>query len=213
MNREPLSRQRIIDTAMRLVDAEGLSAFTMRRLAEELGVEGASLYKHIPSKASVLIGMLQTMSSEVAPVYPDSPTWRDRLQVGMSAFREEGLRHPQVFVLALRPWEGINSQRREDDMRAMLDAGFTPEQAAFAFRALLSYVTGFVARETSYITRDPEEVREVREQAVFSAATFPNSLAASQLLAQPRLDEVFEFGLNSLLDGIESQVRSKGSRD
>jgi AcrR family transcriptional regulator len=213
MNREPLSRQRIIDTAMRLVDAEGLPAFTMRRLAEELGVEGASLYKHIPSKASVLIGMLQTMSSEVAPVYPASPTWRDRLRVGMSTFRAEGLRHPQVFVLALRPWEGINSQRREDDMRAMLEAGFTPEEAAFAFRALLSYVTGFVARETSYITRDPEEVREVHEQAIHSTATFPHSVAASQLLAQPRLDEAFEFGLNALLDGIESQVRSTGSRD
>ncbi len=213
MNREPLSRQRIIDTAMRLVDAEGLSAFTMRRLAEELGVEGASLYKHIPSKASVLIAMLQAMSSEVAPVYPASPTWRDRLKVGMSAFRDEGLRHPQVFVLALRPWEGINSQRREDDMRAMLEAGFTPEQAAFAFRALLSYVTGFVARETSYITRDPDEVREAHDEAVHSAPAFPYSLAASQLLAQPRLDEVFEFGLNALLDGIESQVRNTGIRD
>ena len=51
--REPLSRQRILEAAVRLVDAEGLNALTMRRLASELGVEGASLYKHIPNKAAL----------------------------------------------------------------------------------------------------------------------------------------------------------------
>jgi AcrR family transcriptional regulator len=213
MNREPLSRQRIIDTAIRLVDAHGLEALTMRRLAEELGVEGSSLYKHIPNKASVLVGMLRTIFTEVEPAYPANPSWRDRLQAGMRGFREDGLRHPRVFALALRPWESINSERQELDLQAMTAAGLTEQQAAFSFRALASYVTGFVARESAYATRDPAEVREEEEEAQLTAAFFPHSRAGMRILSGHRLDEAFEFGLQSMLDGIELQLRKKAAQD
>ncbi|HLF78148.1 MAG TPA: TetR/AcrR family transcriptional regulator C-terminal domain-containing protein [Dehalococcoidia bacterium] len=206
MNREPLSRQRIIDAAIRLVDAEGLEAFTMRRLADELDVEGASLYKHIPNKAAVLVGMLRTIFTEVEPVYPPHPSWRDRLLAGMRGFREDCLRHPRIFTLAMRPWESINSQRMEEDLAAMRATGFSEEQAAYAFRVLASYVTGFVARESAYMTRDPQEVREEEEEAQQTAAHFPHSRASTRILSARRLDAAFVFGLNAMLDGIELQV-------
>jgi TetR/AcrR family tetracycline transcriptional repressor len=189
------------------VDAEGLEAFTMRRVADQLGVEGASLYKHIPNKASVLVGMLRTIFTEVEPVYPPHPSWRDRLQAGMKGFREDGLRHPRIFGLAMRPWESINSERMEEDLHTMMEAGFREEEAAYAFRVLASYVTGFVARESAYITRDPNEVREEEEEAKLTAADFPHSRASTRILSAHRLDEAFLFGLNALLDGIELQVK------
>jgi AcrR family transcriptional regulator len=207
VNREPLSKQRIVDTAIRLVDHHGLEALTMRRLAEELGVEGASLYKHIANKAELVVGMLQTIAAEATPVYPDFPTWRDRLRIGMSDFREEGLRHPRVFALAQRPWRGVNSERREEDMRVMLAAGFTPEQAAYAFRVLITYVIGFVARETAALTWDPEELRQAQDLSMQIESAHPLSAAASRLLAGGRQDSAFEFGLTAMLDGIEQQVR------
>lgn len=209
MNREPLSRQRIIDTAIRLVDGEGLEAFTMRRLADELGVEGASLYKHIPNKASVLVGMLRTIFTEIEPIYPPHPSWRDRLLAGMRGFREDCLRHPRIFTLAMRPWESINSRRMEEDLAAMRDAGFSAEEAAYAFRALASYVTGFAVRESAYMTRDPQEVREEEEEAQRTAADFPHSRTGTRILSGHRQDTAFLFGLNALLDGIEIQVKQE----
>jgi hypothetical protein len=151
--------------------------------------------------------MLRTIFTEVEPVYPPHPSWRDRLWAGMRGFREDGLRHPRVFALALRPWESINSERRERDMEAMIGAGFTPEQAAYAFRALISYVSGFVARESAYLTRDPSEVKEEEEEARLTAASFPLSRAADRLMSAHRQDEAFTLGLEAMLDGIELQVK------
>src|SRR5688572_16925447 len=92
VTREPLSRQRILDAAVKLVDAEGLNALTMRRLAGELGVEGASLYKHIPNKAALHFGMMRTIFQEMNPDYPkDEADWQGRLRAGMRSFRQLGL--------------------------------------------------------------------------------------------------------------------------
>src|SRR5450759_539880 len=63
--REPLSRERVLATAMRLADAEGLAAVTMRRVAAELGVEAMSLYFHLPGKASIIDGLAEAIIAEI----------------------------------------------------------------------------------------------------------------------------------------------------
>lgn len=210
--REPLSRQRILDAAVRLVDAEGLGALTMRRLASELGVEGASLYKHIPNKAALLFGMMRTIFQEMNPDYPaDEADWQGRLRAGMRSFRELGLRHPRVFALLNRPWEA-NTPRVESELASMILAGFSTKQAAFSLRMLASFVIGFVIWETSSIVRDPEEIRDIdTESDMFRfPEQYPNAIAARPYTNGPGKDEAFEFGLTAGIEGIAQLVKGEG---
>lgn len=210
--REPLSRQRILEAAVKLVDAEGLNALTMRRLASELGVEGASLYKHIPNKAALLFGMMRTIFEEMDPDYPKDPLdWQGRLRAGMRSFRQLGLNHPRVFALLNRPWEA-NTPRVESELASMILAGFEVKQAAFALRMLASFVVGFVIWETSSLVRDPEELRDMEEESdVFRFPDlYPHTIAARPYMKGPGMDEAFEFGLTAAIEGIAQLVKGDG---
>jgi AcrR family transcriptional regulator len=91
--RHALTRRRILDTALQLVDSEGLRALSMRRLGAALGVEAMSLYHHFPSKGELLDGLVATVLSEV-PLPEATPTgWEDAVRYGFGAFRRI-LRHP-----------------------------------------------------------------------------------------------------------------------
>jgi len=209
--REPLSRQRILDAAVKLVDAEGLNALTMRRLAGKLGVEGASLYKHIPNKAALHYGMMRTIFQEMNPDYPkDEKDWQGRLRAGMRSFRQLGLAHPRVFALLNRPWEA-NTPRVESELASMILAGFDIKQAAFSLRLLSSFVIGFVIWETSSIVRDPEELRdmEVESETARFPEKYPNTLAARPYMTGPGMDEAFEFGLTAAIEGVTAMVKGE----
>jgi AcrR family transcriptional regulator len=210
--REPLSRQRILDAAVRLVDAEGLNALTMRRLAAELGVEGASLYKHIPNKAALNFGMMRTIFQEMNPDYPrDELDWQGRLRAGMHSFRQLGLRHPRVFALLNRPWEA-NTLRVESELGSMIKSGFTTRQAAYSLRLLASFVVGFVIWETSSLVRDPAEQRDIEEESESYRFPdqYPYTISARPFTSGPGKDEAFEFGLNAAITGIAELVRGDG---
>ncbi len=210
--REPLSRPRILEAALKLVDAEGLDALTMRRLAKDLSVEGASLYKHIPSKAALLFGMIETMFVEMDPDYPADPSdWQGRLRAGMRAFRDLGLQHPRVFVLLTRPWQS-NPKRVESELSCMLAAGLTQQQAAYGFRLLTSFVVGFVIWETSGIVRDPEELLDMQVESEVARAPdlYPNTITLQPFMTGPNLSEAFEFGLTAAIAGIKAMVEGDG---
>jgi AcrR family transcriptional regulator len=64
LRREPLTRERIIEAAMRLMDKEGLEAVTMRRIGRELGVEAMSLYNHVADKEDILSGVVEAVMGE-----------------------------------------------------------------------------------------------------------------------------------------------------
>jgi AcrR family transcriptional regulator len=211
-SREPLSRQRILDAAVKLVDAEGLNALTMRRLAADLGVEGASLYKHIPNKAALNFGMMRTIFQEMNPDYPeDELDWQGRLRAGMRSFRELGLKHPRVFALLNRPWEA-NTPRVESELGSMIKSGFTVQQAAYSLRMLASFVIGFVIWETSSLVRDPAELRDVEEESdsFRFPDLYPNTIAARPYTTGPGKDEAFEFSLNAGIAGIAAMVNGDG---
>ena len=82
----PLSRERIEIEALRIADADGLGALSMRRLASELGVEAMSLYLHVRNKDAILTGVLDRLFAEVEAAYLEreaasaGSSWRDRLR-------------------------------------------------------------------------------------------------------------------------------------
>src|ERR1051326_7319273 len=88
--RPQLSRDVIVDTALRLLDADGLEGVSMRRVAEELGTGPASLYAHVANKEELLDLLHERVVSEVEVPPPDPARWQEQL-------REVGLRVHEIY--------------------------------------------------------------------------------------------------------------------
>ena len=159
--RKPLlSRDRIVDAARGLIDAEGLAALSTRRLAAELGVSGPSLYNHFRTKDQILEAVADSVSAQVdLSMFEDGRDWRAALHDWAVSYRAALTLHPNIVpVLARGPGRRPAGLRLADAMfGAMVDAGWPPAQATsigalmryfIMGSALGSFAGGFVDDET-----------------------------------------------------------------
>src|SRR5215211_7013840 len=143
VKRQPLSRRRILEAAVRFADREGLEALSMRKLGSELGVEAMSLYNHVPNKGALFDGMVEVLLGELE-VPPEDESWERRIREAYRAFRRLAHEHPNVFpLLVTRPPDTMDGVWLvEEFLKTLGEAGFDPETALYAFRALSSYASG-----------------------------------------------------------------------
>ncbi|NIH86897.1 TetR/AcrR family transcriptional regulator [Amycolatopsis granulosa] len=142
-----LTREKVLDAALRLVGENGLGGLSMRKLAAELGVEAMSLYNHVAGKQDLLDGVAARVFEQVALPDPGLP-WDERLRaLGLNAF-ETLNRHPAV-VRALtaeqaNPLSEGAVRLMDAIVGALLDAGLDEDHAARAYRSLIGMVFGAV---------------------------------------------------------------------
>src|ERR671918_464624 len=98
--RAALSRERVLDAAVELADGHGLPALTMRRLAQELGVEAMSLYYYVSGKDDLLGGMVDLVTSQIV-IPPDSSGWKAALRLEALSEYDVLTRHPWAASLTL----------------------------------------------------------------------------------------------------------------
>ncbi|MFB8354209.1 TetR/AcrR family transcriptional regulator [Streptomyces niveus] len=93
-----LTADRILTTALALVDEQGLDALSMRRLARELGVDPMSIYHHLPNKAAVVSGLVELVFSR--PLLPQAPPddWAEQVRAWVNAYRDLTRRHPRLVL-------------------------------------------------------------------------------------------------------------------
>ncbi len=206
--RKPLlSRERIVATALALIDAEGLQAVSTRRLAAELGVSGPSLYNHFRTKDEILDAVADTVVAQVDLSMFDGASagggadWRTALLEWGRSYRAALTAHPNIVpFLAQGPGRRPAGLRQADAVfGAMVEAGWPPAHATrigammryfVAGSALGSFARGFVGDPSAY---DP--------------ADYPH-LSRAHLLPehQRQVDEgAFEAGLRALVDGLTLQ--------
>jgi AcrR family transcriptional regulator len=214
-----LDVDRIVGSAVRLADAEGLSALSMRRVAAELGVAAMTLYTHVPGKGELVDLMLDDVLGEL---YPDeqvviSGAWRTRLKTLAQANWDLFLRHPWALHVATgRPPLGPGLMRKyELELRAVDGLGLSEVQMDL----LVTLINGFVrgafggARETAADQAGGTTARQWRETTapyatqIFDPDRFPTAArvgptAVEELQAAGAPERSFEFGLERLLDGI-----------
>ncbi len=95
--RRPLTRQRVLEMALDLIDRQGLEALSMRKLAAELGVEAMSLYKHVANKDDLLAGVGELVWGKVAATTPPTDDWAAWLRALAAAIRGTVHRHPRAL--------------------------------------------------------------------------------------------------------------------
>jgi len=217
--RVPLSRRRVLRAAVGLVDRDGLDSLTMRRLAQEVGVEAMSLYHHVANKEAVLDGVVEVVLGEimaaVEKVEAPSPEedWQAALRARILAAREVFLRHrwaPQV--LETRTTTSPVVIAYFDHVVAILRAGgFSFDLAHRALHVLGSRALGF-AQEL--FQPDGAQTANAETAAMMEqmAERFPNIVG---MLADAIHDDPdgtlgfcddqfeFEFALDLVLEGLE----------
>lgn len=198
--RKPLlNRERIIATALTLVDAEGLQAVSTRRLAAELGVSGPSLYNHFHTKDEILDAVADRICAGVdLTMFEDGTDWPSALLRWARSYRAALASHPHIVPhLAQGPGRRPSQLRMADAVfGAMTEAGWPSAHATHIGALMRYFVTGSALGSFARGFIDDAEVYDSRD--------YPH-LGQAHLLAehQQQVDEgAFETGLRALIDGL-----------
>jgi AcrR family transcriptional regulator len=206
-SRGSLSREGIVEAALALVDAEGVDALSMARLARELEAGVMSLYGYVRSKQELLDAVAMRAISEVRVRDLATSDGRGILLNWGRALRQVLLAHPGVAgVLIQRPVIGAGIFRGLESLLGPLEReGFGPEEAARAVYAVLIYTLGFVLWETPRVRQQPESAYASQWREGFArlpVGQFPRVAAALPYLGTLASEEQFEFGLLGLTAGL-----------
>lgn len=148
--RAGLTRQMMIETALRLLDEVGLDGLTVRRLATELGVQSPALYWHLRNKQELLDGMADAIVVAAGMGPPrDGESWQDWLARRARAYRESLLAHrdgARIVANAAR-LSPATLRTFDEELTAMVGHGFTPLLALRTITALTHYTNGAVLQE------------------------------------------------------------------
>ncbi|MCT9077777.1 TetR/AcrR family transcriptional regulator [Streptomyces fulvoviolaceus] len=170
-----LNRERVLAAALELVDREGLSALSMRRLGAELGVEAMALYRYAAGKDALLDGLVEALyleleerlAAEAGPEGEDAGAheWRSGLHRIARATYDVCLAHPQAVPLLATRMLAVPLARRplavlkdhERVLALLREAGFDDNRAAAVFRAFTAWLLGYVSVELRPMVDNPDE--------------------------------------------------------
>jgi AcrR family transcriptional regulator len=208
----PLTKERVLRTAVLVADEGGVASLTMRRLAQRLGVEAMSLYHHVANKNEILNGMVDVVFSEI-DLPPSEAGWKTCMRRRAISARDVLSRHPwAVGLMESRANPGPATLRHHDAVIGILrQAGFSVVLAAHAFSALDSYIYGFALQELNLPGNAANELGEVTEaileQMPAEAYPYLAEMAVEHILKPGyAYANEFEFGLDLILDGLERSL-------
>ena len=215
-NVEPLDRERILAAAMRIIDAEGLDALSMRRLGTELGVNPMAAYYHVPNKAALYDLVLDAVMAGVDTSTIDfAAPLAEQMKQAARAYRAAILDHPRAIpVLATRSVRSATALRPVEPFLAILfAAGLTPDEALAAVDAVAHYILG--GAMGYYHQEISGEAGEQREFEALDPAEFPHTIRMIGEAHYIGHDGEFEFGLDAIVRGLLEGPRDlpDGPRD
>ncbi|HEX5505523.1 MAG TPA: TetR/AcrR family transcriptional regulator, partial [Thermomicrobiales bacterium] len=221
--RQPLTREVIVEAALRVLDREGLDNLSMRRVAEELGTGAASLYWHVRNKGELLQLLFERLSGEIELPEPDPARWREQLRDLARQMRASAHRHRDAARISLgRVPAGPAMARFAEWTFALLTPLGIPDRVIAYLGDLASlYVGAYAFEETLGLASPtgedlpPEQIVAMFRDYLVSlpAERFPHVHRAVGDLLGGDADERFEFGLDVILRGIASYARPGAARD
>lgn len=200
----PLTRQRIVSEAVKLLDLAGLAGLTMRRLAEGLGVTATALYWHVRTRDDVLDLALDHVFGDV-PLLEPTPDWHSDVRHLMRSWRAVMLQHPWAPSLIGRPMLGPHVLSRTEYLQSALSrGGLEDRRLTLITRLLANYVIGSALTESTFRqSADPRIRANARRHVTANPAAYPVLNASGHLDAARWNDnELFDQGLDAILTAI-----------
>jgi AcrR family transcriptional regulator len=206
-SRTPLSKERIVQAAVALADAQGFESCSIRKLADELGVAPMALYRHVASKEELLAGMVDVVFGEMYPPAVGGG-WKTELRERAIAARAALRRHPWAVGLmetTMTPGPA-SAQHHNATMGCLREAGFAFRDAVHAYSLLDSYTYGFALQEKTIPFTTPEESAEMAKATLGEMGErYPYIAEVVVEFGKSGYDytEEFEFGLDLILDALD----------
>jgi AcrR family transcriptional regulator len=213
--RVPLSRERVLNTALKLADQGGLESLSMRKLGQELGVEAMAVYYHFANKDEVLDGIVDLVFGEIdLPVA--GADWKTAMRQRAISLRDVLARHRwAIGMMESRRNPGPANLRHHDAVIGNLRAaGFDMEMVAHAYSLLDGYIYGFALTKMNLPFDSGDDVAGLAQDMLepFPLGEYPNLVAfITEHATKPGYDfgDEFEYGLDVILDGLE-KLRGTG---
>jgi AcrR family transcriptional regulator len=208
--RKPLTRDAIVDAALRLLERDGLHGLSMRRLAHELGSGAASLYWHVGDKEQLLALMLDRIVGEAQLIEPDAENWQETVKEMLRGMRRLLTKRRDAAALSLgRIPAGPNSLPVMERTLAILKAAGLPARViSYASDMFALYVGGFAFEEGLGHEGDPAQLGAY--WASLPADRFPTLAGMASELVHGDADERFEFAIELLVRGLEAMAAAPG---
>ena len=216
---EPLTRRRVLEAALHLIDREGLEGFSMRKLGALLGVEAMSLYNHVENKRALFDGVIELLVAEAPSPGQFDGAPREELWAFAHAFRDVLRAHPHVLpLMATSPLRTEASLVVLDHLLLTIDrAHITGVQAIYALQCLVGFIVGHTWIETGTLPvvagadleRGPNGPLVWRQ---FPPERYPTLHTLLPQIAQWDADHEFDFGLQALFQSLfDTTERAAGA--
>jgi AcrR family transcriptional regulator len=212
--RPPIPLDRIVTTALQIVDDEGAEALSMRTLAQRLNSGTATLYRHFGSRADLIASVVDQLfgAVELDVARLSTMPWQEACKAASHGIFEVLRRHQNVTpLLAGDVPIGPNALAARERMIAFLLAnGFPPALAARSYAMLSRYILGFAIQTT----RAKGDLDDARLEQVFhdlDPRQFPATVKVADSLPVSLADE-FAFGLELIVDGLTQTLARNPQR-
>jgi AcrR family transcriptional regulator len=207
--RTPLTRERVLQAAVRRADEGGIESLSMRKLGQELGVEAMALYHHFANKDDLVDSMVDLVFGEIE-LPPTGGDWPTAMRQRAIAVRDALQRHRwAIGLMESRRRPGPANLRHHDAVIGNLRAGgFDIAMAAHAYSLLDSYIYGFALTKMNLPFETSDDVAEVAQSMLepFPADEYPYMVEIlTDHVMKPGYDygDEFEYGLDLILNGLE----------
>ncbi|WP_237565863.1 TetR/AcrR family transcriptional regulator [Ornithinimicrobium cerasi] len=223
--RTRLSRDLIVDSALRFIDTHGAQGLTMRKLGAELGVEAMALYRHVSGREDLLEAVVDHLLEGMLPSLDDdlTSTWQGYLQTLAHQVREVASEHPHAFPLVATrhpaaPWLRPPLRRLdivEHFLATLGSKGFSDEQTVEAYQAFSSFLLGHLLLESAQQGAETGPVEEPLDEgnadipgndADLDLTQMPTITRLRPLLSQDKSAQEFEIALETLIDRFEMSL-------
>jgi AcrR family transcriptional regulator len=216
MSTDRMSTDRIMATAVQIVDTEGSHALTMRRLGQALDRKVMTLYRYVPSKDALLDGVAARVLTGLA-INPAAADWRQELRDLATSFRALALAHPHaVPLLVTRPLTSPLGQRPpatlrplEDFLELLIRAGFSPASALHAYRLFFGFLHGHVLDELQELIDNPDETDDLLRLGLHRLPRhdFPHLRALAPELASYDGATHLHQGVELMITGLQTHFQ------
>ena len=204
--RVPLSRDRVLRAAIGIADGGGLESLSMRKLAQELGVEAMSVYYYVANKDEILDGIVDIVVAEFE-LASGGADWKAAIRRSALSAHAVLIRHPWAcnLMMSVKRVSPARMRFMESLLGRLREAGFSANLTHHAYHALDSHIIGSTLWEAGYTSNmDLDELK--KRDVVKSLRDYPYLAEhAEQHFTRSKRKDVpeFEFGLDLILDGLE----------
>lgn len=199
-----LSRESIARAALEIIDAEGIEAFSLRRLAQSLEVSTMSVYTYTADRDAIIRDVVALLLSEVEHCEDGDVPWEEAVLFGSRSLQAMARRHPRAWPLvalaSYDEWPLSEYGRRVDER--LVRQGVPDDLLPILGSMLDAYATGFLLLEAQALAAPTQE----------AAGPFdlpPEPPAATYTVTHP--DEAFEEGIRSIVAGVKARYGATGA--